>query len=287
MRRRRRGLAAPIIVVALTLLSACGSDDASVTTVTDGWDSPTAGVAAGAPSITAPDGDPPTELQITDLETGDGTAAATGDLVVVNYIGALFDNGVVFDSSFDRAPFSVTLGQGNVIAGWDEGIVGMKPGGTRQLIIPPDMAYGSQARGNIPADSTLIFNVTLNTVLTRPTDIAPVEGGTVDELRTTDLVVGDGEEATATSEVSLHYEAVHGSDATTFDSSFERGQSFDVTLGQHQVIEGFEQGIVGMRVGGRRRIEIPAALGYGDTGAGTAVAPGETLVFIVDLVAVN
>lgn len=102
-------------------------------------------------------------LKITDIAVGTGVEAKVGDVVSVNYAGALLD-GKKFDSSYDRnQPFSFTLGVGEVIKGWDEGVAGMKVGGKRKLVIPPDLAYGGQDIGNglIPANSTLIFEVEL------------------------------------------------------------------------------------------------------------------------------
>ncbi len=103
------------------------------------------------------------QLQITDESVGTGATAETGDTVTVNYVGSL-TNGTVFDASANHgtAGFTFNLGAGQVIKGWDQGIVGMKEGGKRKLVIPADLAYGSQAIGNvIPANSTLVFEVEL------------------------------------------------------------------------------------------------------------------------------
>jgi len=101
-------------------------------------------------------------LMYKDRKIGKGTAAKAGDKVIVHYKGWL-DNGQVFDSSRKpgRDPFSFTLGRGEVIKGWDEGVTGMKPGGVRELIIPPSLGYGDQDLGNIPPNSTLHFEVEL------------------------------------------------------------------------------------------------------------------------------
>lgn len=100
-------------------------------------------------------------LHVQDLEEGDGVRADSGDVVTVHYTGWL-PNGTQFDSSRDRGePFQVALGYGRVIAGWDQGIVGMRVGGRRLLVIPPGLAYGTSRRGPIPANSTLVFDVEL------------------------------------------------------------------------------------------------------------------------------
>ncbi|HET6500891.1 MAG TPA: FKBP-type peptidyl-prolyl cis-trans isomerase [Amycolatopsis sp.] len=107
------------------------------------------------------------------------------------------------------------------------------------------------------------------------------------ELVCTDLAVGDGTQATAGDVVSVHYVGVSHSSGEEFDSSWNRGQPLRFPLGQGHVIPGWDQGVDGMRVGGRRKLVIPPHLGYGDRGAGGVIKPGETLVFVVDLVGVN
>ncbi|OMH33013.1 FKBP-type peptidyl-prolyl cis-trans isomerase [Tersicoccus sp. Bi-70] len=102
-----------------------------------------------------------------------------------------------------------------------------------------------------------------------------------------DLIPGDGAEATPGSTVSAHYVGVAFSTGEEFDSSWNRGAPLDFRLGVGQVIAGWDEGIAGMKVGGRRRLEIPANKAYGDRGAGGAIAPGESLIFVVDLVDVR
>ena len=104
------------------------------------------------------------------------------------------------------------------------------------------------------------------------------------DLQIVDEVVGEGTEAQAGMTVSAHYVGVAYSTGEEFDASWNRGRPLDFRLGVGQVIPGWDQGIQGMRVGGRRRLTIPPRLGYGDRGAGSAIQPGETLIFVVDLV---
>lgn len=121
---------------------------------------------------------------------------------------------------------------------------------------------------------------------TKPVVEQPV-GTPPTDLVATDLVVGEGPEATAGTSVGVHYVGVRWSDGGQFDASWDRGDVFSFRLGAGMVINGWDQGVQGMRVGGRRRLEIPAHLGYGDRGAGGVIGPGETLVFMVDLLTVG
>ncbi len=107
------------------------------------------------------------------------------------------------------------------------------------------------------------------------------------DLEVTDLTEGDGTEATSGSTVVAHYVGVAHSTGEEFDASYGRGEPLSFRLGVGQVIAGWDQGIAGMKVGGRRRLVIPPHLAYGDRGAGSAIAPGETLIFVVDLVDVR
>jgi peptidylprolyl isomerase len=122
--------------------------------------------------------------------------------------------------------------------------------------------------------------------LERP-QIAKPEGDIPFELETEDLVVGEGEEATAGRKVSVHYVGAAFRSGEEFDASWNRGAPFEFRLGKGQVIPGWDQGVQGMRVGGRRRLTIPSALGYGARGAGGVIQPHEPLVFVVDLLAVE
>jgi peptidylprolyl isomerase len=105
-----------------------------------------------------------------------------------------------------------------------------------------------------------------------------------DDLVIEDLVVGDGPEAKAGSSISAHYVGVAHSTGEEFDASWNRGAPLDFQLGTGQVIKGWDDGIAGMKVGGRRKLIIPASLAYGDRGAGGVIKPGEALIFVVDLV---
>jgi peptidylprolyl isomerase len=115
------------------------------------------------PEVDFPGGEPPSDLQITDLSVGDGDEATSGRTVVVHYVGVAFSTGEEFDASWNRGDaFSFPLGAGAVIAGWDRGVQGMRVGGRRQLVIPPDLGYGDRGAGAaIAPGETLIFVVDL------------------------------------------------------------------------------------------------------------------------------
>ena len=113
-----------------------------------------------APEIDPPEGPPPTDLQIVDVVVGEGALAQPGDQVVVHYVGVDYETGEQFDASYDRGePISFPLR--GLIAGWQEGIPGMRAGGRRQLVIPPELAYGPAGGGHRLAGKTLIFVIDL------------------------------------------------------------------------------------------------------------------------------
>ena len=112
------------------------------------------------------------------------------------------------------------------------------------------------------------------------------EGPPPADLEIVDISQGNGQEAKAGQNVSVHYVGVAFSTGEEFDSSWNRGQPFQFPLGGGKVIAGWDQGVAGMKVGGRRRLTIPAHLGYGNRGAGARIKPGETLIFVVDLIGV-
>ncbi|GGJ77548.1 peptidyl-prolyl cis-trans isomerase [Pilimelia anulata] len=122
--------------------------------------------------------------------------------------------------------------------------------------------------------------------MSKPT-VDPIVGAAPTDLVTTDLTVGDGAEVAPGQTATVHYVGVSHSTGTQFDASWDRNEPFSFPVGAGRVIAGWDTGVAGMRVGGRRRLEIPPHLGYGERGAPGAIAPNETLIFVVDLLAVN
>jgi peptidylprolyl isomerase len=117
------------------------------------------------PEIAKPAGDPPSKLYSRDIVKGKGKKAANGDSVSVQYVGVSYSTGAQFDASWDRnEPFQFQLGAQMVIAGWDQGVAGMRAGGRRMLVIPPDLGYGATGQGSIAPNETLIFVIDLKKV---------------------------------------------------------------------------------------------------------------------------
>ena len=249
-----------LILIAALGLVACGSGGTAPT--------PTTIADEGGNLITTSSG-----LQYEDLVVGTGASPAPTDIVTVHYTGTLQD-GTVFDTSRAHGgPVSFPLNQ--VIKGWTEGVGSMKVGGTRKLVIPPQLGYGSRAQGPIPANSTLTFVVELLDI--------PKE---TPQVKIEDLQVGTGAEAVAGKQVTVHYTGKL-ENGTKFDSSLDRNQPFTFQLGGGEVIAGWDQGLLGMQVGGKRRLTIPPSLGYGEQGAGGVIPPNATLIFEIELLDVK
>jgi len=241
----------------------------------------------------------PSGLQFEDTVVGDGAVAKSGHDVTVHYTGWLYNKdadgnwskGAKFDSSKDRRdPFKFELDGGMVIRGWDEGVQGMKIGGTRVLVIPAELGYGARGAGGvIPPNATLMFEVELLALAGGDEAIELTLSSLPSGLQFEDTVVGDGAEAKAGQRVTVHYTGwlyKNGNKGKKFDSSKDRGDPFRFHLAGGEVIRGWDEGVQGMKVGGTRMLVIPAELGYGARGAGGVIPPNATLLFQVELLAV-
>jgi peptidylprolyl isomerase len=309
-RPARRALA--LVVAGVTLLAACGDDSTSSDT-TDatgapssapaGTDAPPAGGSSSLddcstlPTLTKPSvehpGDAPEELVVTDIETGEGPEAREGDTIVVHYVGVRSLDGVEFDNSYDRGqPFQVTLGQGMVIPGWDQGLVGMQAGGVRQLDIPAELAYGETSRSEVIRENEpLTFLVEAVAVLpvTDPADAPEVDveaTENVDALVIDDLVVGEGAEVQPCQTVALHLIAYSAADAEELASSWETGQLQPIPYRTDGSLPGLIEALDGMRIGGRRFVQIPFDDAFGPTGNADFGLPGSTdMLLVIDVIA--
>ncbi len=222
---------------------------------------------------------------------GTGAKVDSGDKVTIHYDG-YFPDGKFFDSSVKRGqPFQTKIGVGQVIKGWDEGVVMLNVGDTAQLIIPSDLGYGSAARGGIPANSTLIFDVFVidvqKAVIAAPYDVkgkTPLK--TASGLEYIVVSSGKGVQAAAGKTVTVHYSG-YLLDGKKFDSSVERGDPFVFPLGQGRVIPGWDEGVALMKEGDKFRFIIPYQLAYGEQGYPPVIPAKSTLIFDVELIKVQ
>lgn len=269
------------------------------------------GLSGSEPKIAMPKGSPPHSLVLADLIEGIGNVAAPGEKLTVQYVGYDFETGKKFASSWKEGkPFTFTLGKGEVIEGWEEGLVGMEGGDRRELVIPADMAKGKLPPG-IPQGKTVVFVVEPTPVAaeearkkqaeapppkspatpqsknkTKPKVVVP-SGPPPKKLVIKDLEVGKGPAVKKGDEISVQYVGVYYNNGKEFDSSWRRNaEPFTFKIGHTGVIQGWEEGLIGMKVGGRRELIIPPQLAYGSKQTG-AIPPNSTLIFIVDLVEIK
>ena len=292
--RSVRHFLASLAVAGLTL-TACGEDDSSSdVSVTESEISLVPSDPADEskePDVVLP-AETPTELVITDITDGEGDAAAEGDTVFVFYVGVLSADGSRFDGNFDGEPFAVTLGQGAVIEGWEQGLLGMKAGGRRQLDIPAELAYGEAGSGDaIPPNSAISFVVDMLAIVPA---IDPADEPELDSLQTPsltkleieDLVIGDGAEAEAGSTVVVQIIAFRGDTGEKLVSTWGDPSPVTFTLVTDGSLPGIVDGLPGMKVGGRRILNIPYEDAFGDQGNTELGLPEKTdLILVVDLFA--
>lgn len=226
---------------------------------------------------------------------GQGETPATGDKVSVHYTGTLASTGEKFDSSRDRnQPFQFQVGIGQVIPGWDEGIMMLPKGTQATLIIPADLAYGSTQRPGIPANSDLVFDVEIMDIQPGPKPIEhqPFAIDGVEKQTTPSgleyyiVEKSEGTKAEPGRMVKVHY-AGYFEDGKMFDSSFERGEPIQLQLGAGQVIPGWDEGIALLKEGEKAKLVIPSNLAYGETGYPPVIPANATLTFDVYLVEVQ
>lgn len=213
------------------------------------------------------------KLNIKVVKEGSGKAVtANGDLLNMNYTGTL-KNGKKFDSSLDRdQPFGFVLGSGQVIKGWDQGLVGMKVGEKRRLEIPYKLAYGDNSPSDqIPARSDLYFDVEL---------LGMVKKGEEEIYDRKDLTVGSGAEVTKGRTIKVQYVG-----KLTNGHVFDKG-NLTLKVGNGDVIPGFDAGVVGMKQGGKRQLTIPPKLAYGAQGA-AKIPANQILVFEITVDSVS
>ena len=240
-----------------------------------------------------------TGLFVQELAAGEGEVVESGQLVSVQYTGWLPDGTEFANSAHNGQPMMVSLGAGQPIPGFDEGVQGMKVGGRRKIVVPASLGFGEAGGGSaIPPNSWLVFDVELTEVLADMSDpdaITYADELGVDLAAMTrgeegliyqDLVVGEGEEVQNGQTVNAHYTGWLPN-GTKFDSSVDRAQTFPFPVGQGRVIRGWDLGVLGMRVGGKRKLVIPPAIAYGMRGSPPVIPPNTTLVFDVEIVSIG
>lgn len=231
-------------------------------------------------------------LQYADLTEGNGQEVEENSTVSTHFtiwVQGEDKDDFIFTSA-GNDPITFVVGGGDMVfPGWEEGMLNMKQGGKRLLVIPPDLAYGESGGNGIPPNATLVMEVELVEVRepVAMTEVAEEDYTTTESgLKYYDIVEGEGETPEAGQTVVVHYTGWL-EDGQQFDSSLDRGTPFSFTLGQGNVIPGWDEGVATMKVGGKRQLVIPPDLAYGDSGAGSAIPPGSTLVFDVELLEIQ
>lgn len=228
-------------------------------------------------------------LEYTITSKGNGKKPENGDKVKVHYTGKLL-NDTVFDSSVQRGqPFEFKLGAGQVIKGWDEAFLLLQVGDKATIKLPPEIAYGANAQGKIPANSTLIFDVELLD-FTEGLKQWSAKGKEKDTIKTASglkyiLFQKKDGVSCAGAKATVHYSGFF-KDGKMFDSSVERGKPFTVKVGANQVIKGWDEGLALLHKGEKAKFIIPYDLAYGEKGYGPI--PGKAdLIFDVEIVDVT
>ncbi|MDQ3045957.1 MAG: FKBP-type peptidyl-prolyl cis-trans isomerase [Bacteroidota bacterium] len=227
-------------------------------------------------------------LEYTIKEKGNGKKPQAGDKVVVHYTGKL-TNDTVFDSSVGKGqPFTFKLGAGQVIKGWDEAFQLLQVGDKATIKFGPELGYGEQAQGKIPANSILIFDVELLDVIegVKPWDVKGKD--TITTASGLKYVIihtagKDAEKVNSGSKATVHYSG-YFKDGKMFDSSVERGQPFSLKVGVGQVIKGWDEGLQLLRKGEKAKLIIPYALAYGEQGRPPHIPAKSDLIFDVEIV---
>ncbi len=251
----------------------------------------------GPPLVELPE-EVPTELTVTVLEPGTGEPAAEGDTVFVNYTGVLSEDGSRFASNFEGEPYPVTIGAGDVIPGWDEGLVGATTGAQLQIDVPADAGYGDVGvpSESIPEGAALSFLVDVVAIVPAtdaadaPTDLElPISEEPLEEVVVDDVTEGDGAELTPGTTGYADVYTVCANNGVVIDNSWgaEDRVQLPMQSGQGGLMEGLYQGLEGMKVGGQRIISVPAELALGEAGnLDLGIGANHDLIFVVDLYAV-
>ena len=232
-------------------------------------------------------------LQIEEYVQGEGSLARRGDVIGIIYT-ASYVGGEEFDRYQDREePYRVRFGMQQVLPGLEEGVATMRVGGKRVLHIPPELAFEHDERpASVPADTWVRMEVELVDIIPSPPPPEPWSDAgyeiiaTESGLQFVDFQVGGGDFPTMGSTVVVRYSGFLD-DGTLFDTTHFRGVPIAFELGAARLVDGWLEGLLGMRVGGRRKLIVPPHLGYGDRGFRKTIPPGATLTFDIELLSVE
>lgn len=216
-------------------------------------------------------------LKTKDVSPGQGAKAKVGDVLTMEYTGVL-KNGKKFDSSTGKAPYAFELGAGTVIKGWDQGIAGMRVGGKRKIIVPPELGYGDKDNGDIPAKSTLYFDVKLLRIDPK---------GETQKISFKDTKKGTGPAVKAGDAIKVHCTGKFINGVKFWSSHDAPAEPLPVTVGAGGVIKGFDQALVGMKKGSKRTVLIPYKLAYGENGRPPTIPKFSTLVFDLEIISID
>ncbi len=264
------------------------------------------------PKVAKGSGKPSSDLAVKTVIKGNGAKTAKGDYVQVNYLAQIWNTGKVVDDTYDKKQTAAfPVGKGQVLPGWDQGLVGRSVGSRLELAVPPAYAYGKQGQpqAGIKGTDTLVFVIDIegafnakssakgkkvaqsnfdlpkvsdNTDGKAPTITVPKKDAPK-KLASEYVIEGDGPEATAKDALLVQYKGVLWDGGKEFDSTYKRGELAQFSL--QQVVKGWSQGLTGKKAGSRVLIVVPPDLGYGKK-AQKGIPANSTLVFTVDILAV-
>jgi len=271
-----KGTSFILLPICAILLAGCSNDgpktDGGGTT---GASTPKSGKAPAPGKVS--------KLKIDDVKEGTGRGAEDGDILVLLYRGTL-TNGTEFDSNMDSSGnantqkelFQLPLGMGQVIKGWDQGLKGIKVGGERKLSIPADLGYGDQANGSIPPNSDLFFDVKCLDIIHKGEELV---------IDPTDEKVGTGPAVKQGDDVTIHFVGKLLS-GKQFDSTRDKNSPLTFKVGNHDVLACLEEGVVGMKKGGLRKLHVPPMAAAGGNPA-SGIPMNQVLIFEVEVLKIG
>ena len=228
----------------------------------------------------------PREIKITDTKVGTGEPIDEAYIAMVEYVGLFTDSQLAFDRNDEKdkdgngtkTPYALIVGGGQVVKGLDQGLVGMRIGGEREVFVPWELGYGEEGspEKNIPGKQDLVYKLKL---------LDYVKLGEEDMYDSTDVKVGSGRAVKEGDKVTIDY---HGAyvNGMRFDDSKERGEPVTFRVGAGRAIKGIDAGVVGMKVGGKRKLRLPPKLVYGESGY-NGIQGNQIVIFDITLLSIQ